>query len=74
VLPEGLSPGQAAEVSEIIEYIHLRIRELIETATVKTPKDPVTLDYEQWQHLIDLQSLLAGYLRQIGNPGEPMGE
>jgi hypothetical protein len=74
VLPEGLSPGQAAEVSEIIEYIHLRLRELIETATVKTPKDPVTLDYEQWQHLLDLQALLAGYLRRIGNPGETMGE
>jgi pSer/pThr/pTyr-binding forkhead associated (FHA) protein len=73
-LPEGLSPGQAAEVSEIIEYVHVRLRHLIETATVKTPKDPVSLDYEQWQNLLDLHALLAGYLRQIGNPGEPMGE
>jgi pSer/pThr/pTyr-binding forkhead associated (FHA) protein len=73
-LPEGLSPGQAAEVSEIIEYVHLRLRDLMETATVKTPKDPVALDYEQWQNMIDLQALLAGYLRQIGNPGEPMGQ
>jgi hypothetical protein len=74
VLPEGLSPGQAAEVSEIIEYVHLRLRDLIETATVKTPKETVALDYEQWQNLVDLQALLAVYLRQIGNPGESMGE
>jgi pSer/pThr/pTyr-binding forkhead associated (FHA) protein len=72
-LPDGLSPGQAAEVSEIIEYVHLRLRGLIESATVKTPKDAVTLDYEPWQNLIDLQSLLAEYLRQIGEPGETMG-
>jgi predicted component of type VI protein secretion system len=69
-LPEGLSPGQAAEVSELIEYVHLRLRELIESATVKTPKEPITIDYEQWQHLLDLQALLAGYLRRIGEPGE----
>jgi pSer/pThr/pTyr-binding forkhead associated (FHA) protein len=72
-LPEGLSPGQAAEVSEIIEYVHLRLRELIESATIKTPKEPVALEFEQWQHLLDLQALLAGYLRQIGDPGETMG-
>jgi predicted component of type VI protein secretion system len=69
-LPEGLSPGQAAEVSELIEYVHLRLRELIESATVKTPKEPITIDYEQWQHLLDLQALLASYLRRIGEPGE----
>jgi hypothetical protein len=72
-LPEGLSPGQAAEVSEIIEYVHLRLRELIECATLKSPKEPVTLEFEQWQQLLDLQALLAGYLRQIGDPGETMG-
>jgi len=69
-LPEGLSPGQAAEVSEIIEYVHLRLRDLMETATIKGPKDQVMLDYEQWQNLVDLQALLAVYLRQIGDPGE----
>jgi pSer/pThr/pTyr-binding forkhead associated (FHA) protein len=73
VLPEALSPGQAAQVSEIIEYVHLRLRDLMETATIKNPKDDVALDYEQWQNLIDLQALLAGYLRQIGDPGETMG-
>ena len=72
-LPEGLSPGQAAQVSEIIEYVHLRLRDLMETATIKTPKDDVALNFEQWQNLIDLQALLAGYLRNIGDPGETMG-
>jgi hypothetical protein len=33
----------------------------------------VSLDYEPWQNLIDLQALLAEYLRQIGEPGETMG-
>jgi pSer/pThr/pTyr-binding forkhead associated (FHA) protein len=71
-LPEGLSPGQAAEVSELIEYVHLRLRELIDSGTVKSPQEPVAMDYEHWQHLLDLQALLAGYLRRIGDPGETM--
>jgi predicted component of type VI protein secretion system len=69
-LPEGLSPGQAAEVSEIIEFVHLRLRELMETATIKGPKDKVALEYNEWHNLVDLQALLAVYLRQIGDPGE----
>jgi FHA domain len=72
-LPEGLSAGQAAEVSEIIEYVHLRLRNLIESATVKTAKDAVELGYEPWQSMLDLQGLLAEYLRHIGEPGEGAG-
>ena len=69
-LPEGLSPGQAAELSELIEYLHIRIRELL--ATVKPDSKHgerrVTLEYEKWQTLLDLQSRLAMYLRALGEP------
>jgi hypothetical protein len=32
--------------------------------------DRVSLDQRQWQNLIDLQALLASYLRAIGQGGE----
>ena len=51
----------------------MRLRELIESAAIKAPKEPVALDFEPWQHLLDVQVLLGGYLRKIGDPGETMG-
>ncbi|REK11975.1 MAG: FHA domain-containing protein [Planctomycetota bacterium] len=69
-LPERMSPGQAAQLCELIEYLHIRIRELLNTVKVQPDDEHVTLDVRQWQNLIDLQSRLAGYLRAIGQPPE----
>jgi pSer/pThr/pTyr-binding forkhead associated (FHA) protein len=69
-LPDGLSPGQAAQLAEMLHYINLRMRGLIQSVKSKGKGDCVTLDLRQWQNLIDLQARLAGYLRHIGEPGE----
>ncbi len=69
-LPGSLSPGQAAQLAELLQYTHLRVRELIRTVKVKGKSERVTLEQRQWQNLIDLQDRLAGYLRSIGEPGE----
>ncbi len=69
-LPEGLSPGQAAQMAEILQYLHLRMRGLIQSVHSKGKSDRVTLEQHKWQNLIDLQDLLAGYLRGIGEPSE----
>lgn len=67
-LPERLSPGQAAQLSELIEYLHLRLRELLASARPDNHGKRLTVDERRWQNLLDLQSLLAGYLRSIGEP------
>ncbi len=69
-VPEGLSPGQAAQMAEMLQYVHLRLRGLIQSTRSKRNDDRITLELQQWQNLIDLQDLLAGYLRHIGEPGE----
>ncbi len=70
-LPEGLSPGQAAQLSEIIEYLHLRIRDLIMSVKpVAGDEQQVTLDQHRWQNLLDLQARLSDYLRRIAEPPE----
>jgi hypothetical protein len=73
-LPQHLSPAQAAEMSELLEYLHNRIRALLESVKFKGPSERITLNFEQWQNLLDVQARLAGYLRSIGDPhdaGEP---
>lgn len=69
-LPDALSPGQAAQLAEMLLYINVRMRGLIHSVQSKERGDRVTLEQRQWQNLIDLQDRLAGYLRQIGEPQE----
>ncbi|TWT47241.1 FHA domain-containing protein [Botrimarina hoheduenensis] len=68
-LPEGLSPAQAAQVSELFEYFHLRCRSLLSGVTLDESGEPTPFDRERWQELVDLQALLAQYLRRIGEGG-----
>ncbi len=68
-LPGSLHPGQAAELAELLNYFHLRLRGLI--STIKKEKgERITLEQRQWQNVLDLQARLGGYLRQIGEPQE----
>lgn len=67
-LPERLSPGQAAQLAEILEFLHLRLRNLISVVQVDGKSSNVTLDLRQWQALLDLQARVSEYLRKIGEP------
>ena len=71
-LPRRLTPGQAAQLSELIEYLHVRIRRLLETVEINEQADPkiVSLDLRQWLNLVDLQGRLSAYLYNIGNPDD----
>jgi pSer/pThr/pTyr-binding forkhead associated (FHA) protein len=69
-LPSPLSPGQAAQLAELLQYLHLRIRGLVHSVKSKRKSDRVTLEQHQWQNLVDLQDRLARYLRSIGEPTE----
>jgi len=67
-LPSSLSPGQTAELAELLQYVHLRIRGLLHSVRSKPDSDRVMLEQRQWQNLLDLQDRLAVYLRTIGEP------
>lgn len=68
-LPEGLGPGQAAQLSELLEFLHLRTRALVEGVDISEESSVVKIDIVRWQELLDMQGLLAEYLRSIGEPG-----
>ena len=67
-LPERLTPGQAAQLAELLEFLHLRLRNFIGNAQADGKSNNVSLDVRQWQALIDLQARLAEYLREVGEP------
>jgi hypothetical protein len=68
-LPAGLSPGQAAQLSEIFEYLHLKSRTLVQGVVLPEGATHAKLDLPHWQELLELQAQLAEYLRKIGEPG-----
>lgn len=67
-LPERLTPGQAAQLAELLEFLHLRLRNLIGSVHGDSKSNKMLLDLRQWQALIDLQARLSEYLRQVGEP------
>ena len=73
-IPARLDAIQSAQLSEIIEYMHLRLRRLLASAVSDDGDDHVLLGQRQWQSLLDLQARLAGYLRSIGHPDDEGGE
>jgi pSer/pThr/pTyr-binding forkhead associated (FHA) protein len=67
-LPTGLSAGQAAQLSEILEFLHLQSRSLVQSAQLPEGATQVKLDLAQWEQMLELQAQLAEYLRKIGEP------
>jgi pSer/pThr/pTyr-binding forkhead associated (FHA) protein len=65
-LPTGLSPGQAAQLSEIFEYLHMQSRHLVQSVTIQEGQSHVKLNLAQWQELLDLQAQVSEYLRKVG--------
>ena len=70
-LPEEMTPCQAAQLSELLEYMHLRIGDLLATAhPADEESERMTLEQRQWQNLLDLQARLSDYMRRITEPPE----
>ncbi|PHS16446.1 MAG: FHA domain-containing protein [Blastopirellula sp.] len=67
-LPDRLSPAQAAQLAEILEYIHIRIRHLLLAVSVHDHSEKVTLEMREWQNLLDLQARISTLLRNISEP------
>jgi hypothetical protein len=67
-LPSDLTPGQAALLSELFQYLHVRLRSLVQAAKGPGRDDRVVLEQHQWQNLLDLHDRIACYLRAVGEP------
>jgi hypothetical protein len=67
-LPDRLSPGQAAQLVELLDYVHVRLRHLLASAAPDPHTKRIVLDERRWQALLDMQAQLARYMREAGDP------
>jgi predicted component of type VI protein secretion system len=67
-LPDRLSPGQSAQLCEIMEYLQGRIHRLIEGAKVDDAAGCVSLSLSKWQQLLDVQARLGMLIRKVADP------
>ncbi|MGI9471533.1 MAG: FHA domain-containing protein [Rubripirellula sp.] len=67
-VPDDLSPGQKAQLCEILDYLQSRLKKLIETARSDDNSQEVVLKMTAWQRMLDTQSRLATMARQIADP------
>ena len=67
-LPERMTPGQAAQLSEIMEFFHMHFRRLVSDVEFSHRSPNVEITKQNWQQLLDIQARLGEYLRKIGTP------
>jgi hypothetical protein len=67
-LPDRLSPAQAAEMAELLDYVQAVLREATEGAVMRPGNERIEIDFAHWQAVLDLQARLAELLRKIGEP------
>ncbi|EMI20273.1 FHA domain containing protein [Rhodopirellula maiorica SM1] len=70
-IPDGLSPGQKAQLCEILDYLQSRLHKLIDAAKTNESNDEVVLSFSAWQRLLDAQAKLANMGRKIADPDWP---
>lgn len=72
-IPEGLTPLQVAEMTDLLAHLHDRLRSVIESGQTQPSESednhsPTTLDWIAWQRTLQLEMELAQYLRGLANP------
>ena len=69
-LPERLSPGQAAQLIEVLDYIHHQVRVVIADAELKPRQQLIEINTSTWHQIVEIQASLAEYLERIGQPSQ----
>lgn len=65
-LPVRLSPGQSAQLNQLLDYLYMHLRRLIGEGAMKNRAEQVEVPLAQWQQLLDLQSRIAELQRKLG--------
>ena len=64
-LPADLSPGQAAEISDLIEHFHIRLRGVLQNVVIPEGAQQVAIPLDRWQALVELHGRFAEILQRI---------
>ncbi len=69
-LPRRLSPAQAAQLSELLVFLHRRLAQAVNSVSQPGADGSVRLSPAAWQRILQVQMQLAQYLRRVGEPEE----
>jgi len=67
-IPHGMSPGQSAELRELLDILHAGMRAVVDVASVEEKENLVTIDIRAWQKFLMTQSELSEMIRGIEDP------
>lgn len=70
-IPEDMSPGQRAQVCEILDFLQGRLTNLINSARTDDANQEVTMRFAEWQRLLETQTRLVVMSRQVADPEWP---
>jgi hypothetical protein len=73
LLPQKLSPAQAARIAEILDFLHRGLTYATENIQANDEGSQVNLSFLDWQRILAVQMLLGRYVRAVAEP-ESMGE
>src|SRR6266851_1245133 len=68
VLPQKLSPAQAARIAEILDFLHRGLTYATENIQANEDGTQITLSFMDWQRILAVQMLLGRYARAIAEP------
>jgi len=67
-LPERLSPSQAAQLAELLEYFHARIGEVVNGVNINEKRPTINVDIATWQLILQVYCRLSELIRGISDP------
>jgi len=67
-IPRGLSPGQAADLQDLLDHIHSGMGVVIDRGAVQEASCKVIVDSKSWQRLLALLSEVSELIRKIEDP------
>lgn len=67
-VPYRLSPSQAAQLAELLEYIHEGIGEVVGGIQTNEHRGTISVSHNNWQSLLQVYSRLAEIIRSISDP------
>ncbi|MBQ9454710.1 MAG: FHA domain-containing protein [Thermoguttaceae bacterium] len=67
-LPSSLSAAQTARLADLLAYVQLRMKMILEKARTSKTTNRVSLNPREWQSFLDLFSRLTDYYKRLTQP------
>jgi hypothetical protein len=68
LLPQRMTPSQAARLAELLDFLHRHLTSATENISADEEGSLITLRYADWQRVLALQMILARYVRAVAEP------